>query len=332
MNNRNFTLLLVLIMLSLAVLAMKKFLIPFNGLAAILVYDGMAIFYFLRAFSAEKSVTIPGGRSFRFDLSSIAYAVCSIAILYRLQDWQGWEGWITVAGFLFFIVTTLTLLSLYYLSKQPDFRFKVVNLLKGNVSWIYFLLLFPPVAFTDSRTFHNLFNGTTYEEYVRSRYPFEEGSELLEKYRPANRESEKESERLLSKAMEAELKEDFEEALRLYNQSVDLNPLNAEALFRRGSLKLLKLDLNRDRAQSAYYDFTRAIQLDSSMAAAYYNRAVAHSYLYPKNRLPARQDFIKAQSLDSALKQDRHIEEFMKLPPVDTSVDTTDYEHFDDPE
>jgi tetratricopeptide (TPR) repeat protein len=206
----------------------------------------------------------------------------------------------------------------------------VKKLLQAHVSWIYFIILFPVVALTNPRTFHNTFNGTTYEEYVRMRYPMDEGTAMINLYKPSDEKSKKCADQYYQAAELSEKKQDYTKALCEYNNSVDMNPDNATVIYKRGLLKLTKLDIDKETAQSAYNDFTRAIELDSSMALAWYHRAVAHNYLYKKFRQPAQNDYRKAMLLDTSLKYDKNINAFLELPPVDSSTDTTSYVKLDD--
>ena len=318
--------------LSFLALAMKKFMIPFHGIFLVLVFDGLAILYFMRAFTAEKVGVNLQGRSLNFDISSLVYAVCSIAILYRLQYWNGWERWIKVTGILFLVVSLITVISIYFFFRLPERRSSILKLLQAHLSWMYFMLLFPFVVLANPRTFHNAFNGTTYEEYVRARYPLDEGTEMVNLYKPATEESRVCAVEYFQSAVQSEKDEDYSKALRDYNKSIDLNPDNADAVYRRGLLKLTKLDIDKETAQSAYNDFTRAIQLDSNMTFAWYHRAVAHNYLYKKFRLPAQNDYRKAIMLDSSLQADENIKAFLALPPVDSSTDTTTYVKLDEEE
>src|SRR5689334_25438219 len=119
MNNRKRFILPALFLLSVLALAMKKLMVPFHGVLLIIVFDGLAIVYFMRAFTSEKTGEHVQSRSLNFDLSSIVYGICSIAILYRLQYWNGWEKWLTVAGILFLIVTLITVFSMYFFFRSP---------------------------------------------------------------------------------------------------------------------------------------------------------------------------------------------------------------------
>jgi tetratricopeptide (TPR) repeat protein len=318
--------------LSIIALTMKKFMIPFHGLFLIIVFDGLAVLYFMRAFTSERTGTNLQGRSLNFDLSYLIYAVCSIAILYRLQYWEGWERWIMITGVLFSIVSLLTIFSIYFLFRIPERKTPRRKLVNAHLSWIYFAVLFPVVALTNPRTFHNIFNGTTYEEYVRTRYPLDEGTELVNKYKPASENSRKCADEYFQSAEQSEKNRSYSEALREYNKSIDLNPDNAKPIYKRGLLKLTKLEIDRETAQSAYNDFTRAIQLDSTLAVAYYHRAVVYNYLYKKDRLPAQKDYRKAQELDTSFNNDKIIKAFLALPAIDSSTDTTTYVKLDDGE
>ncbi|MEO8086545.1 MAG: tetratricopeptide repeat protein [Bacteroidota bacterium] len=323
MKNRKRFIFPVLFILSIAALAMKKFMVPFHGFVLILIFDGMAILYFMQAFRSEKLGEEVRGRAFRFDISSIAYAVCSIAILYRMEYWNGWEGWVTAAGVLLFIVSMLTFFSISVYMKQTDKGNKIKPLLLANFSWIYFMVLFPVVALTNPRTFHNLFNGTTYEEYVRNRYPLEEGTAMLNLYKPGNTRSKEIAEEYFTTAIQDEKDDDLEEALLNYNRCIDLNPDNAQAYYKRGRLKLTRLEIDNEMAQSACNDFARAIQLDPNMAPAYYSRAVAYHYIFPKDLMPARTDLLKAKMLDTSLNSDNYLNNFLAHSKPDSTVDTT---------
>ncbi|MCX6276416.1 MAG: hypothetical protein NTV09_14545 [Bacteroidetes bacterium] len=321
MKNKNRFLFPVLILLSLAALAMKKFMIPFHGFFLIVVFDGMALFFLMKAFRSEKMTGGLRGRSFNFDLGSIVYGICSIAILYRLEYWEGWERWISVAGILFLIVTILTFYTLGLIIRLPDWNKKIRALLISHLPWIYFAILFTPVALCKPRTFHNLFNGSTFESYVRTRYPADEAVAMIELYKPLDGKAIKSAEAYLNDAFLSEKDEEYEKALDYYNESIDMNPDNALALYRRGKLKLTRMEISSEMAESAFDDFSRAIQLDSNMAVAYYHRAVAHNYLYPKKRLPTRNDLLRAKTLDTSMNQDVFINGFLLLPLSDSSIE-----------
>lgn len=317
---------------SFAALAMKKLQLPFHSFFVIIAFDGMAIAYFLRAFTSEKMDEVPRGRSFNFDIGSIIYALCCIAILYRLEYWDGWEHWVFTTGILFLVISLLMIYSYYNYFKRMKQKENTGKILLTHLSWIYFLVLMPPVALMNPRTFHNLFNGTTYEEYVRTAYSPEEGNALLERYKPGDESAAKCAKEFSESAAKHLTTGDYAEALADYNRSIDLNPDDAMTVYNRGKLKLTKLDIDKTMAQSAYDDFTRAIGLDSNLAAAWYHRGVAYHYLHDKDRLPVRTDLMKARSLDTSLSHDDFIIKFLALPLVDSTVDTTSYVKLDDEE
>jgi tetratricopeptide (TPR) repeat protein len=329
MKNRKRYIFPALYLLSLVALMMKKFMFPFHGFFVIVIFDAMAVVYFLRAFTFEKLREVPNAKSFNFDIGSIVYAVCSIAILHRLQYWEGWERWIFVSGILFLIVSILTVLSFRIFFRLSDSPNKFRTFFSGHLSWFYFLILFPLVAFTNPRTFHNLFNGTTFEEYVRMHYSMGEATAMLEKYKPEDARSKKCAEEFLTKALASKSNQNYQEALEYFNKSIDKDPDNAVAIYQRGLLKLTKLEIDREMAQSAHDDFSRALQLDSTMAGAYYHRAVAQNYLNKKDRREAHNDFLKAKLLDTNLYHDKNLNDFLALPLTDTTVDTTSYVKMD---
>ena len=321
MKNKSRYIFPALIILSLAALAMKKFMIPFHSFFLIVVFDGMALYFLLKAFRSEKMTSEMRGRSFNFDLSSIVYGICSIAILYRLEYWEGWQRWISVAEILFLIVTVLTFYTFGLIIKLPEWNKKIRTLLISHLPWIYFVILFTPVALCNPRAFHNLFNGSTYESYVRTRYPADEATAMINLYKPSDLSAKQCAEVYLNEAIQAEKNEEYEKSLDYYNESIDMNPDNALAYYRRGKLKLTRMEITGEMAQSAFDDFSRAIQLDSNMAFAYYHRAVAHNYLFPKKRLPTRNDLIKAKTLDTTLRHDKFIKDFLEQPLSDSVID-----------
>ena|GEM_PF-5851651 len=330
MDNRNRYIFPTFFILSYLALALKKYMVPFHGFFLIVIFDGLAVLFFLRAFTSEKLNEVPHGRSFNFDIGSLVYAICCIAVLYRLQYWNGWERWVYLAGILFLVLSVITIYSIFLFLKLPGRPGRMKLLLRGHLSWIYFLTLVPVTLLANPRTFHTIFNGTTYEEYVRTRYPAAEGTLLLEKYKPTAASVIKCSDELLEFAFQSEKKGEYKDALAYYNKSIDFNPDNAIAIYNRGRLKLTKLDIDKEMALDAIADFTRAIQLDSMLAAAYYHRAVAQNYLHMRSRLPAHNDLLKAAFLDTNLRHDKFINNFLALPLIDSTVDTTTYIHLDD--
>lgn len=316
----------ILISFSIAAMVMKKFAIPFSGLIVVIAFDSLAIIFFLNAFfTTKEEVDGANSRIFEFNVTELIYATCSIALLYRLQYWNGWETWIEVAGILFLITSIFVFLSLKYIFRKCHSKSELKEIFIHDLPWTYFLILLPVFAFANPHTFHNLFNGTTYEEYVREHFPVNEGTLLIEKYKPTDEKSKKQAQEFFGKAKVLEKTGEYNDALINYNKSIDYNPDDAKIIYSRGLLKLTKLELSKDMAQSAYDDFSRAIELDSTLAVAYYHRAVARNYMFPKNRLPSRGDLLKAKELDSSFNHDKYIEQFLSLPLVDSTCDTTSY-------
>ena len=105
------------------------------------------------------------------------------------------------------------------------------------------------------------------------------------------------SDKCLEEAFIADSLLENEKALKLYERSIDLNPDNAIAYQRRGSLKLTRLDLDPDLVTSAIKDLDRAIRLDSTLAIAYFHRSIAVGYLGQKGR--SILDMNKVWELDS---------------------------------
>ncbi|MBR4384309.1 MAG: tetratricopeptide repeat protein, partial [Selenomonadaceae bacterium] len=84
---------------------------------------------------------------------------------------------------------------------------------------------------------------------------------------------------------------DYQGAIRLYSEAIELNPKFAGAYYNRGTAyAALK------QHEQAIQDFDKAIQLNPNYAEAYNNRGVAYRHLKQHER--AIQDFDKAIQLD----------------------------------
>ncbi len=174
--------------------------------------------------------------------------------------------------------------------------------------WLMISFIFSTFLILNPRQFHNFYRANTYEEFIQSKYSEQRGivADLyIEKYK--NTEKEK-SERLLNKAITEESLSNYEVALELYNKSIDLNPYNPISIYRRGLLKLTKLDLNSDVAYSAIKDFNRALRLDSTIAVAYFHRGLALGYLKLKGR--SYLDMKKVWELDSVLTENEFLNKY----------------------
>lgn len=116
------------------------------------------------------------------------------------------------------------------------------------------------------------------------------------------------SEEYFKEAIKAENQKADLTALKLYNKSIDLNPDNPEAYHRRGYLKLTRLELDPDVANSAVKDFSRAIRLNQEFAEAYYHRSVALSYLGNIGR--SILDIRKVLEIDSTMSEEAFLAKY----------------------
>ena len=85
-------------------------------------------------------------------------------------------------------------------------------------------------------------------------------------------------------------KKDFEGAIKLYSEAIELNPNYAESYNNRGNVYY-------DLGQKIYaiQDYSKAIKLNPNYAEAYYNRGVYYENLGQKKE--AKADFAKAKKL-----------------------------------
>ncbi len=217
------------------------------------------------------------------------------------------------------LIIIFLFISLFFLQSWiPSGRFGVIAL----ICWVVFIslqfkkiiesrlsislcLLISFVLITatilNSRSFHNFYRSTYYEEYIRSKYTEQEGM-VADLYIDKNKNPEsRKSEIVLNMAFEADSLNKNDLALKLYNQGIDLDPDNANAYHRRGFLKLTKLDLDVDMAYSALKDFDRAIRLNQDFTLAYFHRYLAEDYLVLKGR--AFLDRKKVWETDSLLSE-----------------------------
>jgi len=321
----------ILILLLATALVIKKLLLPFSSTFLIIVFDAVAVSFFLRAFLVmSKDKSTPNMLGIQLNVMPIIFCVGTLALLIRLENWRGGHAWTKVAFLLLLLIFVPFLLSLKLLFKSKkeaelilpnpnaqanDSKKKETILNMGFtffLPWAFLFTLICISVFSNPRQFHNLFNGTTYEQYVRQKYSQAMGTELLEKYKPNNASSAITATNYFNLAKEQEAKEDYDDALQSFNKAIDLNPDYAEAIYRRGLLRLTKLDLTTDRAEEAINDFSRAIEIKPEYATAYYHRAVALNFLEHGNSKEAKQDLIKAASLDSSLRNDSYLMGILK--------------------
>src|SRR3954468_18578234 len=83
----------ILISLCIISVALKKLGVPFASAFLILAFDGMAIYFLLDTFQIDRRTNDPDFLGIGFKIDNIAYAICSVALLYRLQEWNGGDVW-----------------------------------------------------------------------------------------------------------------------------------------------------------------------------------------------------------------------------------------------
>lgn len=167
--------------------------------------------------------------------------------------------------------------------------------------WFIVSFLLSSAAFLNPRLYHNFFKASYYEDFTRRHYT-ELQHDVADLYidRYKNKHADKENAvKLYNGAKLAQKLKDNEQALRLYNASLDINPDDARIYNDRGYFKLTRLELNSDVAYNAVKDFDRAIKLNPNFANAYMNRALALSYV--GRHLRACNDYNKAKELDPTL-------------------------------
>lgn len=185
--------------------------------------------------------------------------------------------------------------------------FSVVYFIRGKYGWsqitlwIIISVLLSSAAFMSPRQYHNFYKASYYEDYIRRKYTelHSDVADLyIDRYKDKSPDRIKANE-LFQQAKIAQKEKDNDKALKLYNQSLDLNPDEAIVYHARGYFKLTRLELNSDVAYNAVKDFNRAIKLDPGFADAYFHRALAISYVGRHWR--ACNDYSKAKELNPKL-------------------------------
>jgi len=85
-------------------------------------------------------------------------------------------------------------------------------------------------------------------------------------------------------------KGNYEEAIRYFTKAIDLNPMDAEFYYNRGTAYL-----NKDQYDQAISDYKKALEINPMDAKAYYKRGLA--YYYKKKYHKSWEDVNKAQIL-----------------------------------
>ena len=198
---------------------------------------------------------------FKKNINKILLSTFLFILIGLLQYWISFNsiGYISLnEGITKFLIFTCWILFSVYTLKE--FR---INILAITL-WLIMTFVFTSFTVLDQRQFHNLFRYRTYEDFIRTKFTINQGplaDYYIDKYK--NPEKEK-SEFFLNEAINSESNQENEKALTFYNKSIDLNPDNALAYYRRGLLKLTRLDINNDVAISALKDFSRTIRPRSS--------------------------------------------------------------------
>lgn len=185
--------------------------------------------------------------------------------------------------------------------------FSVVYFIRGKYGWsqitlwIIISVLLSSAAFMSPRQYHNFYKASYYEDYIRRKYTelHSDVADLyIDRYKDKSPDRIKANE-LFQQAKISQKEKDNDKALKLYNQSLDMNPDEAIVYHARGYFKLTRLELNSDVAYNAVKDFNRAIKLDPGFADAYFHRALAISYVGRHWR--ACNDYSKAKELNPKL-------------------------------
>lgn len=182
------------------------------------------------------------------------------------------------------------------------------------------LILFLSLAGTvlNPRQFHNLFRSSTYEEYVRGKIPSispDEAYDMILSCADTSASTREYAEEMMKLGQKAEKERRYEDALRFYNLGIDKHPFLSRAYYKRGKLKLYRLELNKGIANSSVTDFSEAIRIEPDQAEYYFQRGVALAYLVEKKKVC--EDMYKARSLDKSIDISHYIKKFC---PAGSSV------------
>ncbi len=247
----------------------------------------------------------------------ILLGTCLALILFQQQYWIYGPQLSWISALLFFCIAGNRVLSMrnkLYLSRirKAGWAHWLTNSFFALLGFLLFTGLF-----MNPRTLHNFYRASTYEEFLRSRYPglsIEAADVLIDRYRDNSEAAKQKAHEYFILARNVDKEKKYEIALKLYNQSIDLDPGNADAYFYRGYLKIHRLELNSDLAFSAVIDFTEAIRLRPDHADSYFQRGATLGYLDKKTRVC--EDMHAAFRLDSTLDISFFVKKFC---PADSS-------------
>lgn len=154
-------------------------------------------------------------------------------------------------------------------------------------------------GFSDMRTYHDIFHSRPFEAFIRSKYTFTErtiADSIVSRYTLVNKDKAVE---LMTEAKQME-KERMENALLIFDRSIDADPFNSTHYDLRGYYKLSTFSIERkENLYDALKDFQRAVDLDSTNGQAQFHRAQVYGLL-GRGKL-ACEGFKKAKSIDPEL-------------------------------
>jgi len=230
----------------------------------------------------------------------LLYGVCFVLILFQQQYWVHGPGLSKIAA-LIFIGGILHKRFGSGLNNTIIWQNSMTVFARNYFTILLSVLLITGI-FLNPKMFHNFYRVTTYEEFLRSRYPrisMEEAGELLATYNSIDVKLERDAQNLADTARVKEKQKDYKSALRFYNLAIDINPFDPSLYYQRGRFKISKLELNEDLAISAIIDFSESARMRPSHAESYFQRGVIYSYLDKKEK--ACEDMHSAYGLDSTI-------------------------------
>lgn len=180
--------------------------------------------------------------------------------------------------------------------------FRQINLLR-RINLICCLLLLLVGSLLGDWKFYHVFRKKNLEERLLSRLRDDQSNsadltiERLVPHENANREA---GDRALQEAFAFERARKWDRAKKAYDRAIYENPYAADAYLRRGSLKLLHLEIDKEQAESALRDFSRSIRLDSTRGETWFLRAHTLAYLGKAARVCM--DACMASRLDTAYR------------------------------
>lgn len=258
-------------------LVLRSFGLPFTGLLYILstAFCFFSFIQLLWGWFLKKGPTPP----YSLALSAI--------VLLLLQQKLGRSYTGIVTAWMGFILMAFLVIGNY-------------SVLKKITGWTWkmpILLVAALTALLPAGTFHRFFRASTFESYVTTH--FSEGDEKAWKLIAENCPIHKDiASSELQEALHADSLREIPIALKAIDKSIDNDPFVAQSYLTRAKIRLLHSELDSDAAIAARKDLTNAIRLDTTLAEAYFYRALAGNYLGYKKRICP--DIERALVLDRA--------------------------------